>query len=152
MDKTFLNKILKTVLISIFFISIYNCDKTIKDYDVLPLLIEVPSQLKFEDSKVGSDQIAFEVKYKVSGKNAHLIEDLLHNKYGMSKLRFVCCGWEAHPDGQIEIQDKFNSRFKKLYTYNYISISMYSKETLIQKRKNWHKIPYFYVIVKVLNI
>ena len=120
--------------------------------DLLIYLIKKPEQLKFVNSKIGSRQVVLEANYRVSGADAHLIEDILRKEYGMSELKFVCCGWESYPGGKQEITDKFNDKYGKQYDYNHIPVSMYSQETLIQDRKEWHKIPYFYVVVEVLNI
>ena len=120
--------------------------------DILPLLTKELGQLEFVKSKVGSWQTVLEANYRVSGNNAHLIEDILHKEYGMSELKFACCGWESHPNGNMEITDEFNNKYEELYDYNSISISMYSDETLIQERDKWHKIPYFNVVVRVSDV
>ena len=142
------------ILLSLCLLLSSNCHKTTENpnNDILPLLIKTPDQLEFLECKEGSGQIVLEAKYRVSGTDAQLIEDLLHKEYGMSLLKFICCGWEAHPDGTIKITDKFNDKYRKLYDYNHISISMYSGETQIQDRTHWHEIPYFYVIIKVISV
>ncbi len=35
--------------------------------------------------------------YSIQGKEAKIVEDLLHEQFGMNRLRFVCCGWETKP-------------------------------------------------------
>lgn len=151
-NNAFIYKISKLVFIFILSLLLNSCDNSLKNNDILPLLIETPNQLEFVDFKTGSCQIVFEVKYKVSGKNAHIVEDLLHKKYGMNKLKFVCCGWETSKNGTLEITDNFYNKYGKRYDFNHISIKMHSTETLIQDQKQWHKIPYFYIIVEVLKI
>ncbi len=145
-----MKKNLKLFLILLYILSLSNCHN--QNDDILALFIKIPDQLQFMGSNVGSGQIILEAKYRVSGTNAHLVENLLHNNYEMIKLKFACCGWESHSNGEIEITDKFNNKYGKFYDYNYISISMYSQETLINDRSQWKEIPYFYVVVKVLKI
>ena len=154
MKNKLIYRVLKLLLIVLYLLPLSNCHRTIENQnnDILPLLIKIPNQLEFVTCKPGSGQTILKAKYRVSGTNAYLIENLLNKKYGMSKLKFTCCSWESHPDGKLKITDKFNNKYKKLYDYNYISISMHSEETLIQDRNKWSEIPYFYVIVEVLNI
>lgn len=142
------------LLFLICFLFVYNGNQIANNQndDILSLLIETPDQLEFVACRKVSEQIVLEAKYRVSGPNASLIEDLLHKRYGMSLLKYACCGWESYADGQIEITDKFNDKFEALYEYNDISISMNSEETLIQERSQWNEVPYFYVYVRVLNI
>ncbi|WP_319559332.1 DUF4952 domain-containing protein [Marispirochaeta sp.] len=146
------NQIAALAFYCLLFLSNCISFKENQDGDILALLIENPKQLEFVECKTGSEQIILEATYKVSGENAHLIENLLTEETGMNRLRYVCSGWEAHPDGALKITDRFNHKYNNIYNYNHISISMYSRETLVRDRKDWSKIPYFYIVVEVLNI
>lgn len=150
-EKLIIFKLFKSLLITFSLLNVYGCINNHDNDDILSLLIEKPETLEFLEYRQGSgEQLVFKATYRVSGKNAQLIEDLLHEKYGMSKLKFVCCGWEAS-GGQLEITDKFNDKYQSHFVYNTITISM-SVETLISDRDKWDLIPYFYVFVEVFDI
>jgi hypothetical protein len=117
--------------------------------DILDQLAEKPDHLEFVDCNPDNHtQIIFEARYRVSGKYAAQTEDFFNKKYGMNKLSYICCGWEPK-DGKL-------GDFKKPETVSlhtiYFNISMYSDETDIQERTEWHKIPYFNVEAKILDI
>ncbi|MCP2726995.1 hypothetical protein [Limnofasciculus baicalensis] len=63
----------------------------------------------------------------------------------MSELRFLCCGWEAVRRIENANSPSYGS-FKDSRGYKY-KVSMFSQETLINARQDWHKIPFFYVDV-----
>ena len=153
-ERGFVFKTFKLLILLIYLSDFCSCIKTNNDqnYDILSMLMEMPDQLEFVECKPGSGQIVLEAKYRVTGMNACFIEDLLHDNYGMGRLEYACCGWETHENGKLEITNEFNNNFRTCCNYNFISILMYSEETLIQDRDKWDKIPYFYVIVEVLNI
>ncbi len=84
-----------------------------------------------------------EARYKVTGKDAATVERFLQEKFQMSELQFLCCGWEP----VIRIQnDNFPGygNFRDSRGYNY-RVTMFSQETLIDERQDWYKIPFFYV-------
>jgi Domian of unknown function (DUF4952) len=72
-------------------------------------------------------------KYTVTGTDTAKVEKFLRQKFRMSKLRFVCCGWESR-----------NGSYRDSAGF-YYEIAMTSEETL---EKNWRKIPEFHVWVK----
>ncbi|HLO84488.1 MAG TPA: DUF4952 domain-containing protein [Nostocaceae cyanobacterium] len=110
-----------------------------------------PKELEFLECKntesFGLD--ALEASYRVSGKDAAKIEGFLQQKFKMSKLKFLCCGWEpvfvtengANSSGKAYYTDKFGHRYE---------ITMHSGETLVNERQDWQKIPFFYVKVVAL--
>jgi hypothetical protein len=151
-NNRFICKSLPLLLMCLLLLS--HCHKTAEKQndDILALLIDKPDQLEFIECKEGSGQIVLEAKYRVSGTHGQLIEELLHKESGMNRLQFNCCGWESHPDGNVGITEKFNKRYRKPYNYTHILVSMYSEETDIQDRGQWHTIPYFYVVVQVVNV
>ena len=74
--------------------------------------------------------------YKISGKNAKDLESVLIKKFGMKKLRFVCCYFEGRPVSYI---DNIGNSYE---------IQMYSDEiTSDQNVYKWEDIPFFNVIV-----
>jgi Domian of unknown function (DUF4952) len=94
-----------------------------------------PKEFKLSSCQVESGQLEILVlRYAVKGVDAAKVEKMLRQRFGMGKLRFVCCGWEP--------QNK-NGHYKDKDGYNY-RIAMYSSETL---ERNWHKIPEFEVVV-----
>ncbi len=149
---------MKNIILVAVLILIFHCEKSkpetdIKDLrtvkecgDLLSQWAEKPNELEFLDCEPGEGQLIFKANYRVSGKQAHLVETFLRKKYGIGKLVFLCCGWDSK-NGKIGI-------FKKPDLTNGIhyDISMYSEETLIKDRNQWNKIPYFYVTAKVLDI
>ncbi|HLP91081.1 MAG TPA: DUF4952 domain-containing protein [Nostocaceae cyanobacterium] len=107
-----------------------------------------PQELEFLECKnsknVGLD--ALEARYRVSGKDAAKVESLLQQKFQMSKLKFLCCGWESI----FVTKNGSNTPGKGYYTDNYgyrYTIDMHSEETLVNERENWQNIPYFYITV-----
>ncbi|MEM7184682.1 MAG: DUF4952 domain-containing protein [Spirochaetota bacterium] len=140
------------ILLLLFFNS-YNITAKNKKNDILALLMNKPKELELVRFKVIPDysQEVLEAEYRVPGNKAYKIERILHKKYGMAKIKHVCCIWETHPDGVIPATPQFNKRYKKYYKKAYIKVAMGAYETPIRRRKNWHKIPYFYVLVTVYD-
>ena len=84
-------------------------------------------------------------KYRVKGTEADLAERFLQQKFKMTELKFVCCGWSpvivsqtGNRPGNGQIRDS------KGYSYE---ITMYSEETVLNQRQDWVKIPLFYIKV-----
>jgi Domian of unknown function (DUF4952) len=94
-----------------------------------------PKELKLTSCQVESGQLEIlVVRYVVKGVDAAKVEKMLRQRFGMGKLRFVCCGWGSqNKKGSYRDQDG----------YNY-DISMNSGETV---EMNWRKIPEFEVVV-----
>ena len=56
-----------------------------------------PKELTFQSCKKVErvPAVLLESTYSVSGDKAKTIEDFLHKKFGLKRLRFACCGWET---------------------------------------------------------
>lgn len=80
--------------------------------------------------------------YTVQGADAIEIEKFLQRQFGMTPLRFLCCGWEVSPaKGGVSPHygryiDPEGAKFE---------VSMSSGETLLNSRRAWHKIPEFHI-------
>lgn len=90
-------------------------------------------------------------RYRVSGKDAATVESFLQQKFKMSKLKFLCCGWEPvfvmengdYSSGDGSYMDKYGYRY---------TIDMHSEETLVNERQDWGNIPVFHVkVVAILE-
>ncbi len=106
-----------------------------KNGEILKLLKKKPKYLKLiKCSSLGNEQVVQKECYRVSGKYAHEVEKFLIKEYYMSKLVFLCCGWENYKGrgGIIEENHFINKNdYKQKCFY---SLSMYSCETLLMKR------------------
>ncbi|BAZ31143.1 hypothetical protein NIES4074_36150 [Cylindrospermum sp. NIES-4074] len=115
--------------------------------EMIVKLVEKSQKLQFLDCKeTKSLQLnVLELRYKVAGKDAASVENFLHQKFKMSKLRFLCCGWEP-----VEVRENHNSSGHGSYRDQrgyYYEVSMFSGETLVNERRDWKNIPVFYVTV-----
>lgn len=78
--------------------------------------------------------------YRVTGSQAAGVEDFLHEEFGMTRIRHICCHWHGHPWGNY--QDAAGQSY---------SVLMYSEETLLQERSDWPQIPTFTVVVEPVD-
>lgn len=102
--------------------------------DVLGTLHKKPKHLEFQGCEQHTDrQDVFEARYRVAGTHAAAVESFLAREFKVKKLRLHCCLWES---GETFYRHKQGRAF---------TISMSSEETIITRRKQWAKIPYFYV-------
>ena len=62
--------------------------------DLLKIYAEKPKHLRFKKLVIGKGQISYDALYEVEGKHSKEVEDFLVEKYGMGKLKWVCCGYE----------------------------------------------------------
>jgi hypothetical protein len=116
--------------------------------DLMATLVEKPTAIEFLECGAtdnASGHKALVARYRVTGTDAALVEKFLQQKFKMTKLKFVCCGWEPmisssqgnlSGDGRYEDQQGF-----------YYKIVMYSQETLINEQQFWDKIPFFNIEV-----
>lgn len=115
--------------------------------DFLAKLGDKPEELEFSGCKKYQkfSREALESRYTVTGKDAASVERFLQQKFQMPELRFLCCGWE-----QVRRIENTNSpgygSFRDSRGYKY-QVTMFSQETLITERSDWHNIPFFYVDV-----
>jgi Domian of unknown function (DUF4952) len=110
-------------------------------------LVGKPTQLTFLSCQAiqGAQIRSLEARYQVTGKDAALVEAFLQQKFQMSPLRFVCCGWEPGKREQDSRLPRLG-QYRDQQGYNY-QITMHSGETLVTQRQDWAKIPFFYVKV-----
>ncbi len=115
--------------------------------DLMVELVDKPPEFQFleckEEKQAPSDVLV--ARYRVPGKDAATVENFLQQKFNMSKLRFLCCGWEP-------VFVKKNNYLSGHGTYRdkrgyYYKIIMFSEETLLNQRQDWKNIPFFYVTV-----
>lgn len=113
-----------------------NCADLIKEFK------DLPQELKFQGCEPGNyHQIrVLRAKYQVTGKDSLAIEKFLIDNYGMSPLKFVCCGWESTSNSQGRRYGAYTDR--RGYDYE---LQMYSGEVLIPEQLRRQDVPYFYV-------
>jgi hypothetical protein len=87
------------------------------------------TQVKYLGCTTISNTETFDrASYQVMAREAIAVEQLLHQKFRMDKMRFVCCGWEvSYNQGGGRYRDRLSN-----YT-----IRMASGETLITDRAQW---------------
>ncbi len=109
--------------------------------DLLETFGEKPDELEFMSCEsVDGPQTIIILQYRVRGKNYKKVEDFLVKKYGMTKLRWACCGWGGH-GGQFN-----HDKFKAIHPDLGGIISMYaSGEVEGGLEKDPEKVEYFYV-------
>ena len=73
-------------------------------------------------------------RYEVSGAQAALVESRLQERYGMARLKFLCCGWEPE-NGRTGQRPAERG-------YAYI-VNMGSEETVFNQRTDWPKLKFF---------
>ncbi len=74
-------------------------------------------------------------RYRLDGAYAAQAEDFLRRRYGIARLRFVCCGWESTPHSWVDDGHAWNLVFA-------------SEETLLSARAQWARIPTFHIRVE----
>lgn len=128
---------------------------TIDCGDLLVQYAKKPAALEFIDCKKGTVQNIWTARYRVAGKDAASIEQLLKKKYGMGKLVFNCCGWECKKGKYGMI----NSKKLKAINSNYLmSITMTGNGEQTNENGEYYletdrnKIPFFEITVEVLDI
>lgn len=90
--------------------------------------------LHFEGCKLeeGGQLRQLVAEYQVPGPEAHGVESLLQQRFGLQPLRFICCGWDTQPANAPHASGR---------PYE---IRMSSGETL---EKDWARIDRFHVSV-----
>ena len=113
--------------------------------DLLATYATKPKGLKLISCVEGGFQTLGTATYEVNGVLASmLVERYLKEKYQMSGLKFICCGWESYKNGQYR-----SPRLLKIDKDAVMIITMNSEETLEKDRK---KVGKFYVTVKIVSI
>lgn len=80
--------------------------------------------------------------YRVPGAQAAAVERYLVRHTGMAPLRFVCCGWEPRSRRGQPGQGRLPSPAQQP-----MRVDMHSGETLVTRRGDWSRIPWFEVSV-----
>ncbi len=144
-----MRKIMKVFLLVILTLGIPGCYAAKEPVcaDFLAELNKKPPHLEYQGCKKNdTHQMYFEAEYRASGVHAASVEAYLIKTFDMPKLRFVCCGWESS-NGETS-----NGQFHRLagpdqYADDHVYlVTMGSVETL---QKDWQKIPYFQVTVRL---
>jgi len=81
-----------------------SCDQTKTDCaDFLSAWNIKPQSLKYLSCEKVEKRpaVLLVASYLVKSNKAKEVESLLHNKFNMPKLRFLCCGWENRPASYI---------------------------------------------------
>ncbi|NSY99365.1 DUF4952 domain-containing protein [Agrobacterium tumefaciens] len=109
--------------------------------DFLAKTHKTPANVNYVECRYLPDRQGkpLQATYSVSGKDAADAEAHLIKSVGLGKLRRVCCQWESKP-----------ARFKDRAGADY-TISMYSGETMISSRTDWHDIPRFEILVETFT-
>ncbi len=139
----------------ILIILFYSCSNStiLQCGDLLTLYAEKPIELEFLECSTEKGQVIMRSKYRVLGKDSKKIEQILISKYGLGKLKFNCCGWESQKYGEIN-----SSMIKEINPNFSILITMYGnaekkdKNNTIHIEKDRNEIPYFYVIVEIVEV
>ncbi len=113
--------------------------------DFLSFIGKKPKDLQFLNcEKTKENQIyVLKASYQVSGAQAPGVEAALVESFQMPRLRFICCGWESFSKNSGQSPwGEYESNQGDRYT-----ISMFSQETLLDRRTDWEKINAFYITV-----
>jgi len=78
----------------------------------------------------------FVSRYRVAGRYASDAEQSLIKDFSIKPLQRTCCLWESTDNAQRDANGKS------------LSITMASEETTVTDRREWAKIPYFYIEIK----
>lgn len=105
--------------------------------DFLKALHKKPTNLKYLGCKQQNEMQGqpLEASYRVTGSHAAEVEQYLVKELKLKKLRRVCCIWESTENSYQDEKDEL------------FVISMSTDETLIAKKSDWSRIPFFYVKV-----
>jgi hypothetical protein len=120
--------------------------------DLWNIYDEKPIEVEFLECKRGQGQEVVAATYKVKGQDIAVVEKLLVEKYGMGKLRFVCCGYEP------ENGKRGGIRSKKMENINpdfFIEITLSSNDDFITKegkRKEAHEFDFMLVTIRVVYV
>ncbi|WP_299873679.1 DUF4952 domain-containing protein [uncultured Cocleimonas sp.] len=112
-----------TLLLCLLFIpSLATSSKKEDCIDFLQELNLKPTELTFQSCKKveKAPAVLFESYYSVSGVQAKIVEDFLHKKFNLKRLRFVCCGWETNPTTyQSKNGDTYSINMHSYDEYNF---------------------------------
>jgi hypothetical protein len=117
--------------------------------DLMSTLVEKPSTMEFLECKAPrKTQVKTLIAtYRVTGKDARSAEQFLQQNFKMSKLKFLCCGWDTVSSSGPQGVQPGHGRYIDRQGF-YHDVAMYSEETLLNNHQDWSKIPFFYIVVK----
>ncbi|MFC5045169.1 DUF4952 domain-containing protein [Aquimarina hainanensis] len=110
-------------LLVLFFLSNFCFSQNLECGDLLEQYGIELNKVEFTGCTPGTGQIILEADYKVLGKDSGEIERILIEKFGMGKLKFVCCGWEPE-NGKRGYVD--NKQLKAINQDYFFEISMFA--------------------------
>ncbi len=146
---------MKKVVPLFYLIALFTChnvfSQSVKCGDLFMKYGEKPKELEFTMCKEGEGQLILEAKYRVSGKEAEKVEQYLIKKYGLGKLKFICCGWEPENGKRGQIK---NVELTKINADYHLLITMFAsaEKTDGGLELNRDKIRFFTVIVKLVAV
>jgi len=87
------------ILLILSFGLLFSLSESSECTDFLQELKLKPAELTYQSCKKveRAPAVVLESTYIVSGEKAKTIETFLHEKFGLERLRFACCGWETSP-------------------------------------------------------
>ncbi len=128
---------------------------TIECGDLLERYAQKPKGLIYIDCISNKTfQTIVSAEYRTSGENSENVEQFLVNKYGMGKLKWICCAWgNGGKYGGFQHQDITNINSNYMVTISmYASGEVEDEEGKVTIEKDKHKIEYFTVIVEILDV
>ena len=122
--------------------------------DLLAKYGEKPKYLEWIGTEKGKGQNIAIAKYRILGKYSRQVESFLIQKYGMGKLKFVCCGWESQtPYGSFTTQDLLKENpYRVILIHMYANAEKTNSAGKIYIEKDRDKIEYFYVEVRLADV
>ena len=115
--------------------------------DFLGSMARKPPDLEFLGCKKGKyfQLRALIATYRVKGEHASEVESYLVLNTGMARLQFVCCVWEPGGGGATQ-----HGRLPKQLDFDSAVMMTSESETFVKLRRDWSKIPWFYVEAMIL--
>ena len=109
--------------------------------DLLAALHKKPDYVEFLNCKQRTDLQGspIEAKYRVKGNRAADAEDYLVKEFKIKKLGHTCCVWES-------ADNSWRDERKRQFT-----ISMSTEDTKVDKREDWAKLDYFYIVLDLFR-
>jgi len=123
--------------------------------DLLERYAEKPDKLEFQKCEVcDSSQVVVRAEYVTSGQDSFEVEKFLRKKYGMGKLRWICCGWES-PGNYGSFRHK---EITKINPNFIVSITMYGNGEVfdedgdfVELEMDRSKVKQFVVLVEIVD-
>lgn len=120
--------------------------------DLLQIHARKPEYAEYLNCIEGKGQVLQKARYRVKGIHGKSVEQFLVHTYNTAPLKFQCCGWEAAKGRHGSFKKAVTVNDRGSISYIHFQISMHSQETLVKDRKQWGKIPFFYIEAKIIEI